>query len=73
MKYLFLFLLFSLTLIQTKAQFAFELKVTFASRIQNSDQYSVSGTLLSGRIENGKTYYLENGSKIEENQKIIES
>jgi hypothetical protein len=65
MKYLFLILLFFLTLIQAQAQFAFELKVTFASRIQNSDQYSVSGTLLSGRIENGKTYYLENGSKIE--------
>ncbi|MBL7754604.1 MAG: hypothetical protein JNM44_09010 [Chitinophagaceae bacterium] len=46
-------------------QYAFELKVTYATRIQNSDQYSISGTLLSGRIESGKTYYLENGSKIE--------
>lgn len=64
MRYLFVLLLV-LFLKPLSAQFAFELKVTYAMRIQNSDQYSVSGELISGRVENGKTYYLENGTKIE--------
>ena len=51
--------------LSVKAQFAFELKVEYANRINNSDFFSISGTLLNGRVENGKSYYLENGIKLD--------
>lgn len=53
------------------AQYAFEMKIDFAIRVNNNDDlFSISGTLLSGRVEKGKTYYAENGSKIEVNNII---
>ncbi|MBL7766921.1 MAG: hypothetical protein JNJ58_12545 [Chitinophagaceae bacterium] len=57
----FLLLCFSPLL---KAQYAFELTIDYAMRIQNSDQFSVSGVINKGRVESGKTYYLETGEKI---------
>jgi hypothetical protein len=48
-----------------QAQFAFELKVDYAMRVGNTDQFSVSGTILSGRIEKGKSYFLSDGTKME--------
>lgn len=47
------------------AQFALELQIDYAMRVQNSDLFSVSGTIMSGRVEAGKTYYLESGEKVE--------
>lgn len=47
------------------AQFAFELKIEYAMRVQNSDMFSVSGTVISGRVESGKSYFLEDGEKID--------
>lgn len=54
-------LLYSFSL---KAQYAFEMSVEYAMQVQNSDQYAVSGTIHQGRIENNKTYYLEDGSRV---------
>ena len=48
-----------------EAQFTFELKIDYAYRVGNTDQFSVSGTILSGRIEKGKTYFLPDGTKLE--------
>lgn len=64
MKLFILLLLFGIAIADVQAQYAFELKVDYAMQIQNSDQYSVSGTLLTGRVENDKTYYLEDGAKL---------
>lgn len=58
-----LFLLLSLSFL-AQAQYAFELKVTMAMRIQNSDRYSISGQLIAGKIEKGKKYFLESGGEI---------
>ncbi|MEZ5045700.1 MAG: hypothetical protein R2831_01780 [Chitinophagaceae bacterium] len=59
------FFIFLFSLVQSMhAQFAFELKVSMAMRIQNSDQFSVSGEITQGRIEKGKKYYLENGTEL---------
>jgi hypothetical protein len=41
------------------AQYAFELKLDYAMRVGNTDKYAVSGSLLKGRIEEGKTYFSE--------------
>lgn len=49
----------------SQAQFAFEIKVDYAMQVQNSDQYAVSGTLTSGKIENNKTYYLDDGTRLD--------
>ena len=59
---LVLCLLSSLSL---QAQYAFELKVDLVSRIGNQDLFSISGTLLAGRVENGKTYYDAQGAKFD--------
>ena len=68
-KLLILLLLFSN--ISLFAQYAFEMKIDFAVRVRNDDdKFSISGTLLSGRVEKGKTYYAENGSKLEVNNII---
>lgn len=48
-----------------QAQFAFELKVDYAMQVQNSTKYAVSGTILSGKVENNKIYYLDDGTKLE--------
>jgi hypothetical protein len=48
-----------------QAQYAFELKIDFAMRVQNSDMFSISGTVISGRIENDKNYYMDDGQKVE--------
>ena len=58
----FIILFFS---ISVHAQYAFELEVDFSAQIQNSENYSVSGKLLKGKIENGKTYFLESGAKLD--------
>jgi hypothetical protein len=47
------------------AQYAFELKIEYAMRVQNSDLFSISGTVISGRIESGKSYYMDDGQKVE--------
>ena len=60
-----LFLLFCCLSTAVKAQYAFELKVDLVSRVGNQDLFSISGTLLSGRIENGKTYYDSRGAKFD--------
>ena len=68
-KYLFILLFFCNS--NLFAQYAFEMKIDFAIRVNNNDDlFSISGTLLSGRVEKGKTYYAENGSKIEVNNII---
>ena len=50
---------------ELQAQYAFELKIDYAMEVQNSGMYSVSGTILSGRIESGKSYYMDDGQKVE--------
>jgi hypothetical protein len=50
---------------QSYSQFTFELSVDYAMRVGNTDQFSLSGTIQSGRIEKGKTYFTENGAKIQ--------
>ncbi len=64
MKYIFgiIITLFSLRI---NAQFAFEMKVNYARQVQNTNQYAVSGIITSGKIENNKTYYLDNGTQFE--------
>ena len=61
----FLTLIFLLFSFFAKSQFAFELKVDYSMQVQNSEQYALSGTITSGRIENNKTYYLDDGTKLE--------
>jgi len=46
------------------SQFSFELTVDYGMRVGNTDQFSVSGTIHTGRIEKGKTYFLEDGTKL---------
>lgn len=43
------------------AQYAFELKIDYAMRVGNTDQFSISGSILKGRIEVDKNYYAEGG------------
>ncbi|MBK7762378.1 MAG: hypothetical protein IPI46_03265 [Bacteroidetes bacterium] len=50
--------------LQTYAQYTFELHVDNGMQVGNTDNYSVSGTVISGRIEKGKTYFLEDGAEI---------
>jgi hypothetical protein len=50
--------------IKAEAQFTFELKVDYAMRVGNTDHFSLSGTILSGRLEKSKIYYLEDGTKL---------
>jgi hypothetical protein len=50
---------------ELQAQYAFELKIDYAMEVQNSGMYSISGTILSGRIESGKSYYIDDGQKVE--------
>lgn len=64
MKNILLFLLLTLPLC-LRAQYAFELKVDYAMQVQNTEQYAVSGSILSGKIENNKIYYLDDGTKFE--------
>ena len=47
----------------SNAQYAFELEVDFSTRIGQTDNYSVSGTLRKGKIESGKKYYLTTGAE----------
>ena len=47
------------------AQYTFELKIEYAMRVQNSDMFSVSGVITSGKIEADKTYFLDDGTKME--------
>jgi hypothetical protein len=51
--------------LQTWAQYTFELKIEYAMRVQNTDMFSVSGVITSGKIESDKTYFLDDGTKIE--------
>lgn len=61
----FVYLLFFLAYIPgVSAQFVFELRVDYARQVGNTDQFTLSGTILSGRIEKGKTYFLEDGTKL---------
>ncbi len=62
MRFLLLFI-FSAFAISTQAQYAFELEVDYSTQIGNTDNYSVSGKLLKGKIENGKRYYLTTGAE----------
>lgn len=71
MKKIIVFILYYLFSTQLSlAQYAFELKIDFSTRIQNTNQFSIGGTILKGRIENGKDYYLDDGTKIEINNII---
>lgn len=45
------------------AQYAFELKIDYAMRVGNTDQFSISGSILKGRIEDDKFYYAEAGQE----------
>ncbi len=65
MKRFLLSLLLSTIVLCVQAQYAFELKITFANRINNSDLFSVSGTLVKGRIEKGKSYFTDGGIKLD--------
>jgi hypothetical protein len=59
------FLILALTItLHSFAQYAFELNIEYSTRIQNTDQFSMSGVIVKGRIENNKDYYLEDGTKI---------
>lgn len=64
MKHIFFYILFTLPLL-LKAQYAFEIKVDYAMQVGNTEQYAVSGTIVSGKIENNKTYYLDDGTKLD--------
>ncbi len=64
MKNFYLFILF-ITPFCLKAQFAFEIKVDYSMQVQNTEQYAVSGTITSGKVENNKTYYLEDGTRLD--------
>ena len=64
MKTLWLCLLFLNASLSCLAQFTFELQVEYGMRVGNTDQYAVSGVIKSGRIEKGKTYFLEDGTKV---------
>lgn len=64
MKNLMICFLFCLPLC-LKAQYAFELKVDYSMQVQNTEQYAVSGSIISGKIENNKTYYLDDGTKLD--------
>jgi hypothetical protein len=64
MNRIILFLLSLLFSFKAYSQFTFELKVDYAMRVQNTDQFSVSGTILTGKLEKGKTYFLEDGTKL---------
>lgn len=68
-KLLLLILLFSTRL---HAQYAFELKIDYAMRVGNTDQFSVSGSILKGRIEVDKNYFAEDGGDFKV-KKIISS
>ncbi|MBK9481279.1 MAG: hypothetical protein IPO02_04685 [Bacteroidetes bacterium] len=65
MNYKFLITLCLLLPLWVQAQFAFEMKVEYAMQVQNSEKYAVSGTITSGKIENNKTYYLEDGTRLD--------
>lgn len=60
-----LLLLLLITPFFLRAQFAFEIKVDYSMQVQNTEQYAVSGTVMSGKVENNKTYYLEDGTKLD--------
>lgn len=65
MRVLYLFLFLLLCSMNMVAQYSFELKVDYAMRVGNTDEFSLSGTIISGRIEKNKVYYLEDGNKVE--------
>ncbi len=46
------------------AQYAFEIEVDYSARIGNTDNFSVSGNLIKGKIEKGKKYYLTTGAEL---------
>lgn len=48
-----------------QGQYAFELKVDYSAQIGNTENYSVSGTLIKGKIEKGKKYYLTTGAELQ--------
>ncbi len=48
----------------SSAQYAFELEVDYSTQIGNTDNYSVSGKLLKGKIENGKKYFTTKGAEL---------
>ena len=59
-------LFFTVFIHAASAQFVFELKVDYARQVGNTDQFTLSGTILSGRLEKGKTYFLEDGTKLDQ-------
>lgn len=71
-KYINLLVILLLFYINSQAQYAFELKIDYAMRVGNTDQFSISGELLKGRLEDGKYYYSEGGSEFKVT-KIISS
>ncbi len=56
--------IFCLSTFLCQAQYSFELKVDYSSRIGNTDNFSVSGDLIKGKIENGKKYYTTEGAEL---------
>ena len=64
MKY-FLFVCLFIIQHEAIAQYAFELEVDYATQIGNTNNYSVSGVLLKGSIENDKKYYLTSGAEFD--------
>ncbi|MEN9339807.1 MAG: hypothetical protein RIQ62_1119 [Bacteroidota bacterium] len=49
----------------SQAQYTFELVISSGMQVGNTDEYSVSGTLRSGRIEKDKVYFLEDGTELQ--------
>lgn len=50
--------------LSVQAQYAFEIEVDYSARIGNTDNFSVSGNLIKGKIEKGKKYFLTTGAEL---------
>lgn len=59
-----LLILFCNLSLYANAQYAFEIQVEYSTQIGNTNNYSVSGNLLKGKIEKGKKYYLTTGAEL---------
>lgn len=64
--------LFVLASLVMQAQYAFELNIDYAMRVGNTDQFSISGELVKGRLEDGKSYFADGGGEFKVT-KIISS
>jgi len=56
--------LFCCVSFMANGQYAFELEVDYSARIGNSDNFSVSGNLIKGKIQKGKKYFLTSGAEL---------